>query len=114
VYLYKAAPHWGQRETILAYYRDRTDANQPFVAYQMNWKGENFYTGNKTPAFVSSGDKFKEWVNQQKTNGVKRVYFITEHSRTGTLRRELGDPKSYTEITDKVLNNKFVVSRIIF
>jgi 4-amino-4-deoxy-L-arabinose transferase-like glycosyltransferase len=114
VYLYKAAPHWGQRETVLAYYRDRTDANQPFVAYQMNWKGENFYTGNKTPAFVSSGEKFKEWVNQQKTNGIKRVYFITEHSRTGTLRRELGDPKSFAEITDKVLNNKFVVARIQF
>ncbi|HVW30188.1 MAG TPA: glycosyltransferase family 39 protein [Polyangiaceae bacterium] len=114
VYLYKAAPHWGQRETILAYYRDRTNENQPFVAYQMNWKGENFYTGNHVPAFVSSGEKFKEWVNQQKTNGIKRVYFITEHSRTGTLRRELGDPKSYKEITDKALNNKFVVSRIEF
>ena len=114
VYLYKAAPHWGQRETILAYYRDRTDANQPFVAYQMNWKGENFYTGNKVPAFVSSGEKFKEWVNQQKTDGIKRVYFITEHSRTGTLKRELGDPKDYSEITDKTLNNKFVVTRLRF
>jgi 4-amino-4-deoxy-L-arabinose transferase-like glycosyltransferase len=114
VYLYKTAPHWGQRETILAYYKDRTNENQPFVAYQMNWKGENFYTGNRVPAFVSSGEKFKEWVNQQKTNGIKRVYFITEHSRTGTLRRELGDPKSYKEITDKALNNKFVVARIEF
>ena len=64
VYLYKAAPHWGQRETILAYYRDRTNENQPFVAYQMNWKGENFYTGNRVPAFVSSGEKFKEWVER--------------------------------------------------
>jgi 4-amino-4-deoxy-L-arabinose transferase-like glycosyltransferase len=114
VYLYKVSPHWGQRETILAYYRDRTDENQPFVAYQMNWKGENFYTGNKVPAFVSSGEKFKEWVNTQKQKGIRRMYFITEHSRNGSLRRELGDPKSYKEITDKTLNNKFVVARIEF
>jgi hypothetical protein len=80
----------------------------------MNWKGENFYTGNKVPAFVSSGEKFKEWVNAQKANGIRRVYFITEHSRGGSLRRELGDPKSYKEITDKALNNKFVVARIEF
>ena len=30
----------------------------------MNWKGENFYTGNRLPAFVSTGAKFK--------NGSKR------------------------------------------
>jgi 4-amino-4-deoxy-L-arabinose transferase-like glycosyltransferase len=114
VYLYKCAPHWGQRETILAYYQDRTNDNQPFVAYQMNWKGENFYTGNKTPAFVSSGEKFKEYVNDQKAHGVRRVYFITEHGRVGSLRRELGDPKSFKELTDKALNNKFLVARIEF
>jgi hypothetical protein len=114
VYLYKCAPHWGQRETILAYYQDRTNDNQPFVAYQMNWKGENFYTGNKTPAFVSSGEKFKEYVNEQKAHGVRRVYFITEHGRVGSLRRELGDPKSFKELTDKALNNKFLVARIEF
>ena len=114
VYLYKAAPHWGQRETTLAYYRDRTDANQPFVAYQMNWKGENFYTSNKVPAFVSSGENFKTWVDQQKTKGIRRVYFVTEHGRVGSLKRELGDPKSFREITDKTLNNKFLVARIEF
>jgi 4-amino-4-deoxy-L-arabinose transferase-like glycosyltransferase len=114
VYLYKVAPHWGQRETILAYYRDRTNPNQPFVAYQMNWKGENFYTGNKVPAFVSSGERFKDWVNEQKAHGIRRVYFITEHGRGGSLKRELNDPKNYKEITDKTLNNKFVVSRVEF
>ena len=28
---------------------------EQLVAYQMNWKGENFYTGNHVPAFVSTG-----------------------------------------------------------
>jgi 4-amino-4-deoxy-L-arabinose transferase-like glycosyltransferase len=112
IYLYKAAPHWGQREALLVYYRDRTDENQPFVAYQMNWKGENFYTSNKVPAFVSSGEPFKRWVDEQKAKGIHRIYFITEHGRNGSLKRELGDPRTFTELTDKTLNNKFFVARV--
>jgi 4-amino-4-deoxy-L-arabinose transferase-like glycosyltransferase len=114
VYLYKCAPHWGQRETVLAYYKDRTNPNQPFVAYQMNWKGENFYLGNQVPAFVSSGEKFKSWVDEQKSHGIRRVYFTSEHGRSGSLKRELGDPPRYLELTDKTLNNKFFLARVEF
>ncbi len=60
VYLVSVSPHWGQRETILAYYAARKGPEEPFVAYQMNWKGENFYTGNRMPAFVSSGRQVQE------------------------------------------------------
>ncbi|HEX7671316.1 MAG TPA: glycosyltransferase family 39 protein, partial [Polyangiaceae bacterium] len=112
VYLYECSPHWGQRETVLAYYKDRTNPNQPFVAYQMNWKGENFYLGNQVPAFVSSGDKFKQWVDEQKAHGIRRIYFTSEHGRGGSLKRELGDPPSYVELTDKKLNNKFFLARV--
>ncbi len=114
IYFYNVAPHWGQRETTLAYYRDRTNPNQPFVAYQMNWKGENFYTSNKVPAFVSSGERFTQWVDEQKKHGIRRVYFVTETGRIGSLKRELGQPKSFTEITNRTLDNKFTVARIEF
>ena len=106
----RTAPHWGQHEVMQAYYDNRHDANEPLVAYQMNWKGENFYTGNKIPAFVSSGAAFTTWVKQQKEKGVKVMFFVTEHSRTGGLRSEAG-AKSYKEITDKDLCNKFVLVR---
>ncbi len=112
VYLYKAAPHWGQRETMLAYYRDRSGPNEPMVAYQMNWKGENFYTGNHVPAFVASGQRFKDWVADEKKKGVKVMYFTTEHGRIGSLKAELGNPKNFKVITDKRLNNKFFVARV--
>ena len=49
----------------------------------MNWKGENFYTGNKIPAYVSSGAPFTQWVKQQKEKGTKVMFFVTEHSRIG-------------------------------
>jgi 4-amino-4-deoxy-L-arabinose transferase-like glycosyltransferase len=110
VYMVKTSPHWGQHEVIEAYYKDRAGPDEQLVAYQMNWKGENFYTGNHIPAFVSSGATFQTWLKTQKEKGAKVMYFITEHSRTGGLRGEVG-AKSYKELTDKTLNNKFVLIR---
>lgn len=110
VYMVKLSPHWGQHELIEAYYRDRKGPDEMLVAYQMNWKGENIYTGNHVPAFVSSGAPFQTWLGEQRKKGAKVMYFITEHSRTGGLRSEVAG-KSYKEITDKALCNKFVVVR---
>ena len=112
VYQVKVSPHWGQRETILAYYRDRKSPKQPLVAYQMNWKGENFYTGNHVPAFVSSGGTFKDWVEQQRNQGVTVMYFITEHNRLSSLKSELGSVRELSVLTGKELNNKFFVARV--
>jgi 4-amino-4-deoxy-L-arabinose transferase-like glycosyltransferase len=114
VYVIRTAPHWGQRETIMAYYRDRRGPDEPLVAYQMNWKGENFYTGNRIPAFVSSGVKFKDWIEDQRSRGVRTMYFITEHSRVNGLRRELDQPKDFVALTTKALDNKFFVARVRF
>jgi 4-amino-4-deoxy-L-arabinose transferase-like glycosyltransferase len=110
VYMVKTAPHWGQHEVIQAYYDNRKGPEEPLIAYQMNWKGENFYTGNRIPAFVSSGSTFTSWLKQQREKGIKVMYFITEHGRIGGLKGEVS-AKSYREVTDKVLNNKFILVR---
>jgi 4-amino-4-deoxy-L-arabinose transferase-like glycosyltransferase len=112
VYMVKTSPHWGQHEVIEAYYRDRKGPEEQLVAYQMNWKGENFYTGNRIPAFVSTGATFQTWLKTQKeTKGVKVLYFVTEHSRLGGLRGEVNG-KSYKELTDRAVCNKFVLVRV--
>jgi hypothetical protein len=112
VYMMKLSPHWGQHELVEAYYRDRKSDGEWLVAYQMNWKGENFYTGNHIPAFVSSGATFQTWLKTQKEQkGAKVMYFVTEHSRTGGLRGEVNG-KSYKELTDKTICNKFVLVRV--
>jgi 4-amino-4-deoxy-L-arabinose transferase-like glycosyltransferase len=110
VYMMKTSPHWGQHEVIQAYYANRAGPHEPLIAYQMNWKGENFYTSNRIPAFVSSGQPFTNWIKKEKEKGTKVMFFITEHGRTGGLRSEV-QAKSYREITDKTLCNKFVVVR---
>ncbi len=113
VYMVKTAPHWGQREVIEAYYKARSSPNEPLVAYQMNWKGENFYTSNRVPAFVSSGAPFTKWVKEQRDKGVNVMFFVTEPGRLGGLRTEAG-AKTYKELTDKTVNNKFVTVRAEF
>ena len=76
----------------------------------MNWKGENFYTGNRIPAFVSTGSTFTQWLKKQRETGAKVMYFITEQGRIGGLKSEVG-AKAYREVTDKALNNKFILVR---
>jgi len=110
VYMTETAPHWGQHEVIAAYYADRASPDELLVAYQMNWKGENFYTGNRVPAFVSTGSTFTGWLKQKRDQGAKVMYFVTEHGRIGGLKSEVG-AKAYREITDKTLCNKFVLVR---
>jgi hypothetical protein len=110
VYMTKTAPHWGQHEVIAAYYANRASPDELLVAYQMNWKGENFYTGNRVPAFVSTGATFTTWLKQKRDAGAKVMYFVTEHGRLGGLKSEVAG-KGYREITDKVLCNKFVLVR---
>jgi hypothetical protein len=114
VYMEKTAQHWGQHEVIAAYYADRASSDEQLVAYQMNWKGENFYTGNRVPAFVSTGSTFTSWLKKQHDSGVKVMYFITEHGRIGGLKSEVTSADSqatYREVTDKNLCNKFILVR---
>jgi hypothetical protein len=112
IYLPALAPHFGQREVLLAYYQRRHGPEEPLVAYQMNWKGENFYTGNHLPAFVSTGAKFTKWLKGQRKAGTKVIYFVSEHGRIGTLKSELGAGFRAQTLTDKALNNKFALVRV--
>jgi hypothetical protein len=62
--------------------------------------------------FVSSGTKFKTWVEKQRDKGVHTLYFTTEHSRKASLEKEL--PKAKLEVlTDERLNNKFFLARAV-
>jgi 4-amino-4-deoxy-L-arabinose transferase-like glycosyltransferase len=110
VYMQRTAQHWGQHEVMEAYYADRGSSDEVLVAYQMNWKGENFYTGNHIPAFVSTGATFTNWMKKKRDEGAKVIYFVTEHGRIGGLKSEVA-AKSYREVTDKALCNKFVLVR---
>jgi hypothetical protein len=111
IYLPSLAPHYGQRELFERYYAERRSEREPVVAYQMNWKGENFYTGNRIPAFVSSGAKFEKWLERKRRSGTRVIFFVLQHERLGALKSELGSYRRVDALTDRQLNNKFLLVR---
>jgi 4-amino-4-deoxy-L-arabinose transferase-like glycosyltransferase len=108
VYMIDLSPHWGQRELIKRYYAKRTSASEPLIAWQMNWKGENLYTGNRVHVFVQLDNKaIKEWLDD---NQGKRAYFVLEHSRLRNFRNMMGK-RTIEELSTLRENNKFILVR---
>jgi len=108
VYLVDLSPHWGQRELVKRYYEDRSSGDEALVAWQMNWKGENFYSGNRVSVFVQLDNKaITKWLDDH--HG-KRAYFLLEHSRLGNFKRLMGKRK-LDELTTQRENNKFILVR---
>ncbi len=109
IYLVDLAPHWGQREIIERYYELRDGPEDPIVAYQMNWKGENFYTGNHVAAFVDLDNRrIREWIDQHRGT---RAFFVLEHGRLGALRSLVPGREVVTHSTERE-NNKFVLAEV--
>ena len=103
-------PHWTQQGLIDRYYAERKDANEPLIAWQMNWKGENFYTGNHVHVFVELDNKaINEWIGKNKG---KKVYFLLEHTRLDRLKTLLGARK-LDVLTSKRDCNKFLLARTV-
>ena len=114
VYMTDLAPHWGLRNLVKTYY-DKRDADpeqefgyEPLIAWQMNWKGENFYSGNRVFVFVDlDNKKVNEWIAE---NQGRTAWFMFEHTRMGGFRSIMRGRK-FKEITDERFNNKFVLVR---
>ena len=114
VYFPAVAPHFGQRDTSLRYYLESTKSPGPLVAYQMNWKGENFYNGNQIAIFSDSGKPFRDWLAKRKKQGQKTFYIVLLTNRFSSLQTELGETKSLDALTTPQENNKFVLYRATY
>ena len=49
---------------------------------------------------------------RQRENGVRVLFFTTEHSRESGLKSELGKVRRFEKLTNKALNNKFFLARV--
>lgn len=110
-YLPAASSDGGQRGVYEAYYRARGASTAPLVAYQLNWKGENFYTGNNVALFVTTGAPLRAYLDARKRAGESTVYFVTERGRVAGLRGELGAVRSFAEMTDRAASYEFSLVR---
>ncbi len=108
VYMWQLTPHWSQRDFIASYYRERDSSEQRLVAWQMNWKGENFYTGNRVVVYVSlDNDAFDRWLERHRG---ETHFFCTERPRLESLRRTLGKSAADAPVVDDT-NNKYIMVR---
>lgn len=109
VYLPRCAIDGGQRGIFEAYYRERPKG--PIVAYQLNWKGESFYSGNDVAIFVSSGAPLRAYLDRRIREDRGTVYFVTERARVASLRAELGRVRAFTELTGADVSGEFTLVR---
>jgi 4-amino-4-deoxy-L-arabinose transferase-like glycosyltransferase len=108
VYMIDLTPHWSQAGLMDRYYAERKGPQEPLLAWQMNWKGENFYTGNRVYVFVELDNKaLLEWVG--KHTGT-RVYLVLEHGRLDRLKHVLA-PRKIETLTTLRDDNKFILVR---
>lgn len=113
-YFVQTSPHWGQRELVLRYVRERTYRPGPLVAYQMNWKGENFYTGNEVAILLDRGKEAKGWFSTQKKKKKQKVFYVvTTHGLESTLLGDIGKSAEIEKLTTPEDNNKFVLVRAV-
>jgi 4-amino-4-deoxy-L-arabinose transferase-like glycosyltransferase len=106
VYMIDLTPHWSQSDLIQRYYKERKGPSEPLVAWQMNWKGESFYTGSRINVFVElDNKKLLEWVGKSKGTP---AFFVLEHGRLDRLKRALS-PREFKTLTTTRDCNKFVL-----
>lgn len=110
VHIPDLSAHWSQRGLVKRYYEERADATEALVAWQMNWKGENFYTGNRVAVFQALDNK--EIREYMEANEGHRAFFILEHKRLKRFRQLMGD-REVAELSTKHDNNKFVLVRAL-
>lgn len=103
-YLPRAARDGGQRELLARYTAERTAG--PLVAYQLNWKGENFYSGNDVAIFVASGPPFRKYVDERRGDV---LWLVTERARVRAMQREIGPLRSFREIAS---NAEYTLVRV--
>ncbi|HYI01090.1 hypothetical protein, partial [Hyalangium sp.] len=96
--------HWTQRDLFWRYYRQHKPG-EPIAAFEMNWRGETFYSRNQVEQFRTGDSKvrLRNYVAQP-----GREWVLTEHGRLGSLNSAVGADKKVT-IIDRDINNKFVL-----
>lgn len=106
VYLSDVATHWSIRDLAARYYAERAGPEEPLLAWQMNWKGENFYTGNRVYVFAETDNKrLMKWLA---ANPGRRIYVVLEHKRLERFK-ELVRGREVTPLSTARENNKLLL-----
>ncbi len=116
--LVELSPHWSQKHVIAQYFAHRTGPEEPLIAWQLYWRGENFYTRNEiykssnaAERTVFLGDHNAEKMQSYFTSHPgRRVFFVVERVRFESLKSMLpAQARSTLQILDES-NNKIYLA----
>lgn len=119
--LVELSPHWSQKHVIASYFAKRKGPEEPLIAWQLYWRGENFYTKNSIYASsnpaertVFLGDRNAEKMQTYfAAHPGKRVFFVVERVRFEALRNLLpAAVKQQLTIVDDT-NNKLYLASVV-
>ena len=92
------AQHWSQAHMFETYFKEKK-GDEPIYAYQLNWRGETFYSRNTVIQVKEAGanQRMRALVDQP-----GREFIVVEQSRFHTLKNLLSaDKKERIRILDK-------------
>ncbi len=117
--LVELSPHWAQKHVIASYYAHRKGPEEPLIAWQLYWRGENLYTRNEiydhrkpqNEKTIFLGDrnveKMQGYFTQHKG---QRVFFVVERVRFEALRNLLPlEARASLKVVDDT-NNKLYLA----
>ncbi len=100
------SPHWSQYHLWKTYYAERR-GHEPIYAYQLNWRGEAFYSRNRVLQVMrnNANQRIRELVEQP-----GREFIITEQGRYAALRSALpANMRTKLKILDQSNNHFYLM-----
>ena len=101
----RLSPHWTQRDLFWEYFHQGAPG-EPIAAYQMNWRGETFYSRNTVRQVGRPGAPAATLADFMNGPGARK-WFLVEHSRLNALRQALGNARLRVV---EARNNKFALA----
>ena len=102
----KLSPHWTQRDLFWTYYH-QSQPDEPIGAYQMNWRGEQFYSKNTVREIARQGAPLCTLPEFVSGPGARK-WILVEQARLANLRQALGSTARLKVVESR--NNKFVLA----
>ena len=106
-FLVALSPHWSQKQVIATYYRLRRGPDEPLIAWNLYWRGENFYTRNEISsspdpmertewAYIDVVKRLHEYLPKHRGH---RLFFLVDRTQLGAFTTALGPELARTLAT---------------
>lgn len=106
-FLVALSPHWSQKQVIATYYRLRRGPEEPLIAWNLYWRGENLYTRNEISSapdpmertewsYIDVVERLHEYAPKHRGH---RLFFLVDRTQLGSFTTALGPALARTLTT---------------